>query len=154
MGETVRRHVERPRGDEHEELAPRMVDGDRDAKQQEAAEETEVERDDAEADRERQANPATEYPTIDAGDARRVATHALRVPLHRRDGAPEAERAQIRCFSRLQPLLARGERAVDAEVVHAASLRPAVRASGAGCRTFRRGRDRYVRARRRRSFPD
>src|SRR5207237_10260216 len=109
----------------------------RDAQQEETAEESEVERDGTEADRERQANPPSEHPAIDGCDARRVAVDELRAPLHRRDGAPESEHAQVGRLSGLQLLLAGGERAIDGDIVHAASLRPAVRASGAGCRTSR-----------------
>src|SRR5438552_5537456 len=128
MGEAMRRRVERPGGDEDEDLTPRMVDADRDAQQEEAAEESDVERDDAEADRKDQANPASEHPTIDGCDARRVAVHELASPLHRRNGTPESERAQIRRASGPQLLLAGGERTIDGDVVHAASLRQAVRA--------------------------
>src|SRR5437867_2803664 len=60
--------------------------------------------------------------TIDRGDARRIAVHEIASSLHRGDRPPESKGAKIRCFSRLQLLLARAERAIDRDLVHAASV--------------------------------
>jgi len=144
MRQAMRRDIERARRDEHQDLAQRMVDADAGGEKQEAAEKSDIERDEAEAHRERQTNAAAEDRSIDLCDAGRKKVDQLAPSLHRGDCAPEAEDSQVRRPSGPELALGGRECALDLGVVHAASV-SLLRASGAECRTCRRARDRRAR---------
>jgi hypothetical protein len=119
MRQTVHRDIESAGRGEDDELAPRMREPDREREQQQAAEERDVEHDDAERHGKDKANAPPERLAIDRRDACRVARDEVAAPLHGGDRSPEAEGAQIGRAARRQGLLRCCERSLDLRLVHA-----------------------------------